>query len=78
MLFMRRRKQGGQAASTNQPLSRDSKAVFIYGWGDPAGHVRSHEMAIIYLVEQRSLFAIDLKPFVAKNRSSVDASVRQG
>jgi hypothetical protein len=67
----------GSGPAHDYQWSRDSKAVFIYGWGDPAGHVRSHEMAIIYLVEQRSLFALDLKPFVANRRSSVDARVRQ-
>ena len=56
----------GSGTAHDYGWSRDSKAIFIYGWGEPAGHIRSSEMAIIYLVDRRALFSCDLKPRVAK------------
>lgn len=55
----------GSGISHGYRWSHDSKAVFIYGSGKPAGHPLMHDMALIYLVEQRALFPVDLGPFLA-------------
>jgi len=44
--------------------SRDSKAIFIYGCGKPAGHPHSQQLALVYVVERRTLYTIDISPFL--------------
>ncbi len=50
----------GSGTSHDWQWSRDSKAVFIYGSGTPAGHDHTNSLALIYVVEQRTLYSIDL------------------
>ncbi len=51
----------GSGTSHNWQWSHDSRAVFIYGSGTPAGHAHTNNLALIYLVELRTLYSIDLK-----------------
>lgn len=44
--------------------SLDSKAIFIYGCGKPAGHPHNEKLALVYLVERRTLYSIDISPFL--------------
>ena len=50
----------GSGASHNCQWSRDSKAIFIYGSGTLTGHPHMNTLALIYMVEQRTLYAIEL------------------
>lgn len=43
--------------------SSDSSAIFIYGAGRPAGHQQSDSLALIYLLETKTLYGVDLKRF---------------
>jgi hypothetical protein len=56
----------GSGTSHDWQWSRDSKAVFIYGRGTPAGHVHTNNLALIYVVEQRTLYSIDLAQQMSK------------
>ncbi len=56
----------GSGTSHDWQWSRDSKAVFIYGSGTPAGHDHTNSLALIYAVEQRTLYSIDLSQHLSK------------
>ncbi len=56
----------GSGTSHHYQWSHDSKAVFIYGAGTPAGHAYSRELALIYLVDQRALYSINLGQLLSK------------
>ncbi len=47
--------------------SSDSKAVFIYGSAQPVGYDRNTDMALIYLVEQKTLHSVDIRPLLNNN-----------
>ena len=56
----------GSGTSHDWRWSHDSEAVFIYGSGTPAGHAHTNDLALIYMVAQRTLYSIDLKPQLSK------------
>jgi hypothetical protein len=56
----------GSGTSHDWRWSRDSKAVFIYGSGELAGRAWSSEFMIIYLVDRRALYSVNLRPFLLK------------
>lgn len=56
----------GSGKSHGCQWSQDSKAVFIYGSGTPAGHEFLRDAAFVYLVEQKTLYSVDLTPFLAE------------
>ena len=56
----------GSGTSHDYRWSSDSKAVFIYGSGRPAGHAHTNALALIYLFEARTLYSVDLDAFVAQ------------
>lgn len=56
----------GSGTSHDWRWSRDSEAIFIYGAGTPAGHFHTNNFALIYIVAQRALYSIDLKPQLSK------------
>lgn len=56
----------GSGTSHRYQWSHDSKAVFIYGAGTPAGHEHTNELALIYLVDQRALYSINLGQLLSK------------
>lgn len=65
----------GSGTSHDWQWSRDSQAVFIYGSGTPAGHSHTNNLALIYIVGQRTLYAIDLKPqFTERLNAKASAS----
>jgi hypothetical protein len=56
----------GSGTSHDWQWSRDSKAVFIYGSGTPAGRAYANNLALIYIVGQRSLYAINLSQLLSR------------
>lgn len=56
--------QSGRAHSFQ--WSKDSKAVFIYGGGKPVGHPRTWELMLVYLVDDKTLHSVDLKPLLVQ------------
>lgn len=46
--------------------AKDSKAVFIHGSGTPAGHPRNLNLALVYLVDTKTLHAVDIKALLAE------------
>lgn len=56
----------GSGTSHAWHWSSDSKAVFIYGSGTPAGHVRMNDLALVYLIETHKLYSLDLGPHLSK------------
>jgi len=56
----------GSGTSHTYQWSRDSKAVFIFGSGRPVGHSFLRNAALVYLVDQKQLYWVDLTPLLAE------------
>jgi hypothetical protein len=56
----------GSGTSHGFQWSRDSKAVFIYGSGTAAGNIALCDAALIYIVDQRMLYSVDLRPLLTE------------
>jgi len=56
----------GSGTSHAYQWSRDSKAVFIYGSGRPAGQSFLRNAALVYLVDQKVLYSVDFAPLLAE------------
>lgn len=56
----------GSGTSHRYHWSQDSKAVFVYGSGRPAGGSLLLNAALVYLVDQKQLYSLDLAPILAE------------
>ncbi len=67
----------GSGTDHSYQWSSDSKAVFIYGSGKPSGYARTQNMALIYLVENRALYSIELGPILTErfNETKLHAAI---
>jgi hypothetical protein len=67
----------GSGTSHDWQWSRDSRAVFIYGSGTPAGHAPANNLALIYMVEQSTLYRVDLSQLLSKRLKATANPPRQ-
>ncbi len=65
----------GSGWSHSLQWAGDSKAVFIYGGGKPVGHPRSWDLALVYLLDSKTLHAVDIKPLL-KERTEAERQSR--
>jgi hypothetical protein len=53
----------------------DSKAVVIYGGGKPVGRPHSRDLALVNLLDTKTLHAVDIKPLL-KERTEAERQSR--
>jgi hypothetical protein len=56
----------GSGTSHAYQWSRDSKAVFVYGSGRPAGQSLLRNAALVYDVDEKLLYSVDIAPLLTE------------